>query len=48
MSYEEELMDKAMKALEETEKKCEVNDGVVKSLKKKFSSKKKKEVPQIV
>ncbi|KAL4218181.1 Tetratricopeptide repeat protein 39C [Mactra antiquata] len=47
MSYEEELMDKALKALEETEKKCEIGDGVVKSIKKKFSSKKRKESQQI-
>lgn len=44
MSFEEEQMDKALKALEETEKKCEVGDGFVKSIKKKFSKKKKKEV----
>ncbi|XP_052250371.1 tetratricopeptide repeat protein 39C-like [Dreissena polymorpha] len=43
MSFEEELMDKALKALEETEKKCEVSDGFVKSIRKKFSSKKKRD-----
>ncbi|XP_052764413.1 tetratricopeptide repeat protein 39C-like [Mya arenaria] len=41
MSYEEEQMDKALKALEETEKKCEVSDGFVKSIRKKLSKKKK-------
>lgn len=46
MSFEEELMDKALKALEETEKRCEVGNSFMKSLKKKFS-KKKKEGPQI-
>ena len=44
MSFEEEQMDKALKALEETEKKCEVSDGFVKSLKKKLGKKKKIEV----
>ncbi|XP_060601500.1 tetratricopeptide repeat protein 39C-like [Ruditapes philippinarum] len=47
MSFEEEQMDKALKALEETEKKCEVSDGFVKSIKKKFGKKKKKEGQQI-
>ena len=44
MSFEEEAIDKALKVLEETEKKCQVGDGFVKSVKKKFSKKKKKEV----
>lgn len=47
MSFEEEQMDKALKALEETEKKCEVGDGFVKSIKKKFSKKKRREGQQI-
>ena len=44
MSYEEEKINLAMKALEETEKKCQVNDGFMKSVRKKFSKKKRKEV----
>ena len=40
MSFEEEQMDRALKALEETEKKCEVNSSFVKSLRKKLSKKK--------
>ncbi|XP_053383127.1 tetratricopeptide repeat protein 39C-like isoform X2 [Mercenaria mercenaria] len=47
MSFEDEQMDKALKALEETEKKCEVSDGFVKSIKRKFGKKKKKEGQQI-
>lgn len=43
MSFEEETIDRALKVLEETEKKCQVGDGFVKSVKKKFSKKKKKE-----
>jgi len=44
MSFEEEQMDLALKALEETEKRCEVSDGFMKSIKKKFSKKKKDKV----
>ena len=44
MSFEEESIDAALKALEETEKKCQVGDGFMKSVKKKFSKKKRKEV----
>lgn len=44
MSFEEEKMDLALKALEETEKRCEVSDGFVKSIKKKFSKKKREKV----
>ena len=46
MSFEEESIDAALKALEETEKKCQVGDGFMKSVKKKFSKKKRKEVKQ--
>ena len=44
MSFEEESIDAAIKALEETEKKCQVGDGFVKSVRKRFSKKKRKEV----
>ena len=44
MSFEEESIDAALKALEETEKKCQVGEGFMKSMRKKFSKKKRKEV----
>ncbi|ESO96618.1 hypothetical protein LOTGIDRAFT_143837 [Lottia gigantea] len=41
MSFEEEKLAEALKILQETEKKCEVSDGFVKSMKRKLSKKKK-------
>ena len=41
MSFEEEKLAEALKVLQETEKRCEVADGFVKSFKRKFSKKKK-------
>lgn len=41
MSFEEEKLADALKVLQETEKRCEVSDGFVKSFKRKFSKKKK-------
>ena len=41
MSFEEEKLAEALKVLQETEKRCEVTDGFVKSFKRKFSKKKK-------
>ncbi|KAK3583206.1 hypothetical protein CHS0354_025726 [Potamilus streckersoni] len=47
MSFEEEKLEEALKMLQETEKKCEVGDGFVKSIKKKLSKKKKRTEQQI-
>jgi hypothetical protein len=41
MSFEEEKLAEALKVLQETEKRCEVSDGFVKSVKRKFTKKKK-------
>ncbi|KAK7091387.1 tetratricopeptide repeat protein 39C-like isoform X2 [Littorina saxatilis] len=41
MSFEEEKLGEALKVLQETEKRCELGDGFVKSFKRKFSKKKK-------
>ncbi|XP_076457025.1 LOW QUALITY PROTEIN: tetratricopeptide repeat protein 39C-like [Babylonia areolata] len=41
MSFEEEKLAEAVKILQETEKRCEVSDGFVRSFKRKFSKKKK-------
>ncbi|KAL8581309.1 hypothetical protein ACOMHN_034388 [Nucella lapillus] len=41
MSFEEEKLAEALKVLQETEKRCEVSDGFVKSFKRKFTKKKK-------
>lgn len=41
MSFEEEKLSEALKILQETEKRCEVSDGFVKSFKRKFTKKKK-------
>ena len=41
MSFEEEKLGEAQKVLQETEKRCEVGDGFVKSFKRKFTKKKK-------
>ncbi|KAK3087826.1 hypothetical protein FSP39_011165 [Pinctada imbricata] len=47
MSFEEEKLDEALKVLQETEKSCDTDSGVLKSIRKKFRSKKKKDESQI-
>lgn len=48
ISFEEEKLSEALKKLEETEKLCDTESGVFRSLKKKFKSKKKKEGDQTI
>ena len=44
MSFEDEKLEEAMKVLQETEKLCDTDAGVLKSIKNRFKSKKKREV----
>ncbi len=44
MTFEDDKLTDALKSLQETEKKCETSDGFVKSIKRKFSNKRKPEV----
>ncbi|XP_069106835.1 tetratricopeptide repeat protein 39C-like [Argopecten irradians] len=46
MSFEEEKIDEAVKVLQETEKACDTDSGLFKSLRKKLRSKKKKDSEQ--
>ncbi|XP_076438121.1 tetratricopeptide repeat protein 39C-like [Babylonia areolata] len=41
MTFEEDKIGEALRVLQETEKRCEVSDGFVKSVKRKFSKKKR-------
>eukprot|EP00106_Octopus_bimaculoides_P014505 XP_014781947.1 PREDICTED: tetratricopeptide repeat protein 39C-like isoform X2 [Octopus bimaculoides] len=47
MSFEEERIEEATKALQETEKKCDPESGVFKTLRRKFSKKKRHQEVQI-
>ncbi len=47
MTFEEDKLSEAMKALQETEKRCESDNGFMKSLRKRLRRKKKSEVPEI-
>lgn len=47
MSFEDEKLEEAMKVLQETEKLCDTDAGVLKSIKNRFKSKKKREVMSI-
>ncbi|XP_022308818.2 tetratricopeptide repeat protein 39C-like isoform X2 [Crassostrea virginica] len=47
MSFEDEKLEEAMKVLQETEKLCDTDAGVLKSIKNRFKSKKKREGGQI-
>lgn len=44
MSFEDEKLEEAMKVLQETEKLSDTDAGVLKSIKNRFKSKKKREV----
>ena len=44
MTFEDDKLSEAMKALQETEKVCETGNGFMKSMRKKFRRKKKSEV----
>ena len=44
MTFEDDKLSEAMKALHETEKVCETSNGFMKSVKRKFKKKKKSEV----
>ena len=44
MSFEDDKMKKAMKLLQDLEKKCSAKNGVFKSLAKKVKGKKKRKV----
>ncbi len=44
MTFEEDKLSEAMKALQETEKRCESDNGFMKSLRKRLRRKKKSEV----
>ena len=44
MTFEDDKLSEAMKALHETEKVCETGNGFMKSVKRKFRKKKKSEV----
>jgi hypothetical protein len=44
ISFEDERLAEALKKLEETEKLCDTDSGIFKSFKRKFKSKKRKEV----
>ncbi|XP_046377021.1 tetratricopeptide repeat protein 39C-like isoform X1 [Haliotis rufescens] len=43
MSFEEEKLGEALKVLQHTEKKCEISDGFLRSVKKRFSKKKRQQ-----
>lgn len=48
MSFEDEKLEEAMKVLQETEKLSDTDAGVLKSIKNRFKSKKKREVNYLI